>query len=82
MNPSSVLRTVLDWTKVAFIKTHGEDDFSKQHLYAFGKDFLQYLGDEGRTSIDVTSKVQSPVGGKGDRCYLVSKVIDLKALEL
>ena len=50
--------------------------FSRQHFYAFGRNFLDAVRAEGWSYIDITEIVQKP----NQYCYLVSREFDLTAI--
>jgi hypothetical protein len=70
IEPKRVLNACLALSRAVFIEVHKNEKntaFSRQHLYAFGKDFLPHIVDPGWHIEDVTEIVQK----KGQNCYLV-----------
>lgn len=93
VEPKAILARALEHSRVVFIATHRSDEeatFSRQHLYAFGKNFLEAMKEPEWSIADITAHANKPgeqISTGSDNSpdqnwYLVSKEIDLSAAAL
>ena len=81
LNPREMLAKALEVSRLVYIDVHDsydESTFSRQHLYVFGKKFLEAIRDESWSYADITHMGLRP----GQCAYLVSREIDLASLDL
>ena len=93
VEPKAILARALEHSRVVVITTHRSDEkatFSRQHLYAFGKNFLEAMKEPEWNVADITTWATTPGeqlgagldNGPDQNSYLISKEIDLSAAAL
>ena len=77
VDPRVILKRALEVSRLVFVDVHTSEEhstFPRQHLYAFGRNFLDAIREEKWSYVDVTEIVRKP----NQYCYLVSREMDLQ----
>jgi len=69
--PKEILKRAVERSRIVFFDVHKSEKehvFSRQHLYVFGKNFVEHICEQGWQYLDITEEA----GIRGQNAYLVS----------